>query len=161
MKNSFVIFLVFFLVAITSGYSQGKRENRMDGKREKQWDRVEDLKKIKMIEELNLPEDISVKFISRYSSFSKQTKEINKQRMNLVDELEFLLKNNNQAEITKRLDQLEEIEKKVSENKRSFIADVKQILSPEKVAKFIVFERNFQRELRDLLKDVQNKKRKD
>jgi hypothetical protein len=44
------------------------------------------------------------------------------------------------------------------EKRLSFISDLRDILTPQQVAQFIVFERTFNRDLRNIVRDTQKNK---
>jgi hypothetical protein len=152
-----VLFLsVFFTAAFSFIYSQDfgdERRKQPDG--ERRWDRIEEFKKLKMIEELNLSEDESVKFYTKYNTMTNQFKEIEKEKRKAIAELDKILNDPGKtAELEKKVDYIVGLEQKALGNRINFMSEVKKILSLEKVARYIIFERNFQRELENIVKDV-------
>ena len=57
------------------------------------------------------------------------------------------------AELEKKIEYIESLELKLLNNRVNFLSDIKKILSLEKVARYIIFERNFQRELQKTIRD--------
>jgi len=122
---------------------------------DRRWDRIEEFKKLKMIEELNLNEDESIKFFSKYKTLNEQFRETEKERRKAIKELEKLLDDPNKTtELSKKIDYIESLEQKMVTNRLSFMSDIKKIITLEKVARYVIFERNFQRELMDIVKDA-------
>jgi hypothetical protein len=163
MKNKTVlkIFLMFTFLVISLNLiiAQTDKEKKQRDEHKKRWDRIEELKKIKMLEELDLPEDIANKFIIRYTGYRTQMKEIEKERASLITGMESLLKSGgNQSEISKNIEAIGDVEQKMSNNRKTFTQDLKNIISIEKTAKFFIFERNFQKEFQNILQDFQKRK---
>ncbi len=149
-----ILFLFILITASTSLFSQnikGERKRPDPGKR---WDRIEEFKKLKMIEELNLNEEESVKFYSKYNQLISQFRDIEKEKRKSIDELDKIINDpNRSAELGKKVEYIESLEQKLLSNRINFISDIKHILSMEKVARYLVFERNFQRELQNIVRD--------
>jgi hypothetical protein len=143
-------------------FSQQNKERKEMRENQNRWDKIEELKKFKMLDVLNLSEDESFKFYSRYNTFRSQTREIEKERKKLLDEMEAIMSDKkNESELLKKLDELEKIDQRFSENRKNFFYDIKNILPLEKVVKYILFERSFQRELQNILRDVQRRQFRD
>ena len=152
-----ILFISILSIAVFSFvYSQGFRDDkRKQPEGDKRWDRIEEFKKLKMIEELNLNEDESIKFYSRYNNLTNSFRDIEKERRKSITELEKILNDPSKtAELEKKVEYIVSLEEKALGNRVSFMNDIKKILSLEKVARYIIFERNFQRELQEIVKDV-------
>jgi hypothetical protein len=82
-----------------------------------------------------------------------------KERMDLIDQLERQLQTKaGDKELQKSFDQLQQNNQKTFDERRRFEGDVKTMLTPEQMAKFYVFERNFERELREAMDDVRRER---
>jgi hypothetical protein len=118
------------------------------------WNRIEEFKKLKMIEELNLSEEESVKFFAKHNLMTNQYKEIEKQKNKCVTKLEKMLSEQaSDSDIKKEVDNFLSIEQKIFKNKSAFISDVEKIIGQKKVASYIIFENNFHKELQKIMRD--------
>ena len=80
----------------------------------------------------------------------------------IIDDLEKLVKQGEQGEaFQKDFDELLALGQKVADARIAFYNEVRGLLSPQQVAKFLVFERNFNRDLRDIIQDVQRERRRE
>jgi hypothetical protein len=148
----FLIIISFACFNISNAQETGKDEKEMH----KRWDRIEELKRLKMLEELNLSEEESAKFLTKYVNFRKQMKEIEKERSGLLNDLDGLMKSSaKEPDLLKKIEEIESIDQKMFNNRKGFIQGLRSIISIEKSAKYILFERNFQRELQSILRDAQ------
>jgi hypothetical protein len=151
MKKIFstLAFLCLISTTFTSvGYAQfGEGEPRNPKGREK----IEQLRKMKLIETLGLDEEKSVRFISRYSKHQEQVRALYLERGTLIDNLEEAVKDSRDSEYPKLIDGIFVIERKILDTRIDFIKNLSDILSKKQQAKFLVFERNFNRDLRDMI----------
>jgi predicted nuclease with TOPRIM domain len=124
------------------------------GMRENQRKRLEEFKKIKLIETLDLTEDESTRFFALYNEHQKKVWELQRERDKVLDQLERLTKDESKFQ-PKKFEELEQrlndLERELFRNRTEFHSSIKNVLSPYKVAKFYVFEREFMREINKLL----------
>lgn len=113
-----------------------------------------------MIEALKLDEETSVRFFAKYSKHEDVIREINKQRDDLTDQLQEMRKSNSDgAGMEKIFSDLTALDTKQSEERLRFLSDMKTVLSTQQIADFIVFERNFARNLRQLMQEMAQERR--
>ncbi len=141
---SFIVLL--FALSQTSAQSWGMREDQRK--------KLEEFKKIKLIEALDLSEDEAVRFFALYNEHQKRVRNIQKERNKVIDQIERLTKDESKFQ-QKKFEELEErlntFEQELFRNRVEFHTNIKNVLSPFKVARFYVFEREFMRELNKLL----------
>lgn len=119
-------------------------------------ERIEQLKKVRMMEELNLEEEVWIKFFARYNKHRDDVEELAKERMKAVRHLEELETGNApDAELGKAVTDILDIEKKISELRSRYYEDLKEILSQKQIAQYIVFEWKFYRNLRERLQEME------
>jgi hypothetical protein len=122
-------------------------------------ERLERFKKMRLIEVLNLKEDDAVRFTAKHTAHENAMHDLMKERMDLIDQLERQLQTKaGDKELQKSFDQLQQNNQKTFDERRRFEGDVKTMLTPEQMAKFYVFERNFERELREAMDDVRRER---
>ncbi|MGA9406937.1 MAG: hypothetical protein WBW71_07375 [Bacteroidota bacterium] len=126
------------------------------------YDRIESWKKVRMLESLQLNEDQSAKFITRYNKHAKAMHDFEKERNDLVDTLDEQSKSDvGNDEYDRSFNALLGIDKKISGERVHFLTELKAVLSDKQIAQYIVFERNFAKELRQAVRDVQRERMRD
>ncbi|MBU2444005.1 MAG: hypothetical protein KJ666_00325 [Bacteroidetes bacterium] len=145
-------YLITAILIFTAVSSIAQQRPQM---REHHRDRIEQLKKIKLIEVLNLNEDESIRFFSRYNEFHKQIREFQKSKEKIIDELHKIVKGGEKEFSDQKYDELmkkfSSIENEADKLKSQFFKSLEDILPKYKIAKLIVFEREFARELDELV----------
>ena len=122
--------------------------------------RVEQFKKLRMIEALKLDDNTSVRFFVKYSKHEDAIKEINKQRNDLIDQLQDMRKSNSDdAKMEKIFSDLTALDTKQADERLRFLDDVKAVLSPQQIADLIIFERNFARNIRQMMQEMARERR--
>jgi Spy/CpxP family protein refolding chaperone len=123
------------------------------------FERVDQLRKVRMIDELDLKEEQSVRFFARLSEFDKRRKELMKERHELLDKLEQMIKDNaDEKELEKMFPALVGMEQRMAEEKAKFFGGLSDVLSTQQRAKLLVFERAFEKELREAVRDTQRRR---
>jgi len=123
--------------------------------------RVEEFKKIRLMEVLNLNDEESIRFFNRYDKFQEELRGLERERNKIIDDVDSLVKQDGKAEAYgKDFDELIALGQKVADARAHFYNEIRGILTPQQVAKLIVFERDFGRELREIIQDVQRERRR-
>ncbi|MEN3037862.1 MAG: hypothetical protein ABDI07_01695 [Candidatus Kryptonium sp.] len=121
-------------------------------------ERVLEFKKVRLLEILKLDEHSSVKFLNRYTKFSKDIEVLELERERIVNDIEIKLRRGDKDGYDKSIQELIELEKKEYEMRLSFYKELKEVLSDQQIAQVIVFERNFRREFMDAVREIQRER---
>ncbi len=122
-------------------------------------ERLEKYKKMRLIEVLDLKEEEAVRFMAKYNTHENTVRDLMKERMDIVDQLEEALKaKGGDKDFQKLFGQLDENEQKMFNERRRFHNEIKSSLTTEQAAKFLVFDRNFNRELRGAMEDMRRER---
>ncbi len=116
--------------------------------------KIEELEKIKLIESLQMNEETTLRFFSRWDQFKNNQHKLVKSSNEILDKLDREVSTNkekNNPEINKMIDLYFGIEKQLQKNKRDFIYSLKDILDQNQIAKLLVFEKKFKDEIRNVL----------
>ncbi|MBI5324762.1 MAG: hypothetical protein HZB41_05735 [Ignavibacteriae bacterium] len=115
-------------------------------------ERIAMMKKMKLLEILNLDEQNSEKFLIKYTIYEKK---VDEQRMAVdavADELgEAIKKDASKDEIANLTDKLINSQSKLNEVYLEKLRAFKTVLEPKEYAKFLVFESKFMKELQKIL----------
>ena len=122
-------------------------------------EKVDQLRKVRMIDELDLKEEQSVRFFARLNEFDKKRKELMKAKHEALDNLERLVKENaDEKELEKSFPAIVAFDQQMAVEKSRFCSGLSDILSVSQRAKLLTFERNFERELREAVRETQKRR---
>lgn len=153
--------MVFLLVTMVFTVSAFAQPGRMMGEGGRGMERLEKYKKFRMIEALDLTEEAAVRFMAQYNTHKDNMRAYMKERMEIIDRLEqSLTSKDGSKEFENLFSLLEENEQKMFNERKRFHEEVKKTLSPEQAAKYFVFDRNFNRELRNVMEDMRRERRR-
>ncbi len=123
-------------------------------------ERVEQFKKIRMMEVLKLDEEVSIRFFARYNKQQEEMRGVAMKRDSLLEQLEMYRKRNtSDAEYEKVFKSLSALGPDVMKIREKFLTELKDILTTKQIAEYLVFERRFYENLRDVMRDIQRERR--
>jgi len=123
------------------------------------WERIEQLRKVRLIELLDMKEEQSVRFFTRLKEHDGIRHQLMQQRDQALDRIEQLLKSNAAPEeYAPVFQEVNTIDGKMLTERGKFFDGLSDILSVEQRAKFLVFERKFERELREAFREAQRRR---
>ncbi len=156
MKKLIVLIFVFF----SAGMAQAQPPNGPPPLGGRSMERVERFKKMRLVEMLDLKEDQSVRFFARLNDFENTRRELNRQKDETLDKIERLIRNKaDQKEYEKVFDEVEVVNRKIGEEKLRFFNSLTDLLTIEQRAKLMLFERRFENELREAMKEAHERRR--
>lgn len=125
-------------------------------------ERLEEYKKMKMIEALDLKEEVAVRFYAKYNEHEKAMQSIGGEMMGTVDEIEKLVNSNGpDGEFEKAFKRLHELERKRDEERQRFLEDLHKVLTVQQIGKLVVFERKFGQHLQEAIRDIRKERFRD
>jgi hypothetical protein len=117
-------------------------------------ERVEQFKKIRLMEVLNLDEQSSIKFFARYNKYQELLRDLRKQQVQALGRVQQLRKSNAaDAEYGKMVDELLSVEGQINDAKSKYVEELKPVLTSKQLVEYLVFEARFQQNLRELARD--------
>lgn len=120
--------------------------------------RFEELENIKLLEILDLDEDMAIKFFARRNKSRDTVHEIMKEKDELLKKIESSLKNNETSNYKKLYQSLLDNEVKMHKERRRFLTSLDDILTTEQIVKVMLFEHKFREDVKDLLIERGRKK---
>ena len=118
-------------------------------------ERIERLRKVRLIEMLDLKEDQSVRFFARMNDHDKARRDLKRQKGEVLDRIERLVRNHaDDQEFEKEYPEVRAIDARIAEENWNFFDSLKDILTPEQRGKFLLFERHFEVELREAMREA-------
>jgi len=149
MKKIFLP-VIIVLILFSSSYSQQRMRQGQD---QRPIQRIEQWERFKLIDALSLNEETAIRFFARRHENQKKMKEILDQRDDAIRELEDEIRNGNQndAAYKDKLNVLLSLENNISKERENFLRSLSDLLSPMQIAKLVVFESRFRKEVRESL----------
>lgn len=124
------------------------------------FERVERFKKMRMVEMLELNEEQSVRFFARHTEMENTRRALEKQRDEVLDKIERLIRNKADAkEYEKLFSEVESLNRQIGEERQKFFNGLGDLLTVEQQAKLLLFERRFEKELREAIRESQQRRR--
>jgi hypothetical protein len=122
--------------------------------------RVQQFKKLRMIEALKLDDETSTHFFTKYNKHEEIVRDINKQRDGFLDELQGMRKTSaSDAEMEKVIAHLSALDAKQLDERTRFATDLKTVLTTSQIADLLLFERNFARNVRQMMQEMARERR--
>ncbi|MEO0190474.1 MAG: hypothetical protein ABIL70_07640 [candidate division WOR-3 bacterium] len=119
---------------------------------------IEKVRIYKLTEALDLTTEQATRFFPKLKEMRKSEQEFQKERIKLVKELKALIEANAQeSEIIKILNRYSEIHKKRMIDHARELEGLKEVLTPLQQAKFLIFQEEFEREIRNLIREVRKR----
>ncbi len=139
LKKFFALILV---LGLTFGYAYAQKPPL------KAMERIQSLKKIKLLEILELNEADADKFLVKFNEYEKNVMDKYKKLEDASDELIKAIDNNDYKNIDKLNENYLIANKELNQAVQDKFENVKKLLPKEKYAKYLAFERRFQNEVR-------------
>jgi hypothetical protein len=122
-------------------------------------ERIEHFKKVRLIEILDMKEEQSVRFFSRMNEHDNVKRALMKEKMDILDRIERLVRNHaDAAEFEKLFPEVAAANARIAQEDVKFFNGLVDILTAEQRGKFLLFERHFERELREAMRDIQRRR---
>jgi hypothetical protein len=123
-------------------------------------ERVEQFKKIRLMELLNLNDESALKFFARYNKYQELLRDLRKQLVQAFGRIQALRKSQAaDAEYDKVVSDLLTVESQFEEAKTKYVGELKDVLTSKQLAEYLAFEFRFQQNLRELARDAQQLRR--
>lgn len=138
-----VLIAVFFAFSSTNTFAQRNIKAK---------ERIEQVKKVKLLEVLELDEKAADKFLAKYTAWENKIKDKREANETLAQELELAIKKKaDKAEIAKLsakfMENMNEFHKMMIDRNN----DIKTILDEVQFAKFLIFEESFFRDIQKVM----------
>jgi hypothetical protein len=151
--RSVPLFLILLFTIILLAAQGSPAQQRMRMERPNKVDRVERLKQMKLMEDLQLGEEESVRFMSKRKAHEEQMRGLEEERGKILDDLAISLEDKaGDDKLRASCDRVLEVDRKMFEERKRYQDEMRKFLSVPKYAKLLLFERDFQSQVRDAMK---------
>jgi hypothetical protein len=142
--------LTLILILSSNLFSQDQPPMRGPGA-----ERIEQFKKVRLLEVLKMDEETSIRFFVRYNKYQEALHAIQKDHNTLIDHIQELSNSDaNNLEIERTMKEIGTCEEKIAETRSKFLESLKDVISLKQIAEYMVFERNFNKNLREIMRDI-------
>ncbi len=149
----------FLLIALLLLTVPAMAQQVPEGPPPRSFERIERLRKVRLIEMLEMGEDQSVRFFARMNEHEKNKRDLHQERMAVLDRLERLVRNpSEEGEYDQLFAQIEDIDARIAAERKRFFEGLRDLLSNEQRAKLLLFDRRFDIELREAMREVQRRR---
>ncbi|MDI6802496.1 MAG: hypothetical protein QME58_01455 [Bacteroidota bacterium] len=155
-----VVFLFVFQTFLFAQPGSEKWQGKMGP------ERIERFKKMRLIEALNLSEETAIRFNAKYNSHENRVREIRESSETIQGKLADLLRlyeergkqrkfsEKETKELQNLIDQIEANRNEINIEEQRYSKELRELFAPEQIAKYYLFQQNFEQELREALKQM-------
>jgi glutaredoxin 2 len=152
MRRITIIFIIFLGLSLTAQNDSARKHRNFDK-------RFGELEKVKLLEILELDEETAVKFFTRKKQSQEQFKKHLDESKIIYDDLEKAIDDgSDKIKLNSLIQKIMEKDALMMKDKNKFIKSLDDILTPEQIAKVVLFDRKFKKDIRDLLLEHGRKK---
>jgi hypothetical protein len=117
--------------------------------------RLEKFRKMRLVEALNLNEDEAVRFTAKHNAHEAIVQKLMDERNTALDDIDTAVKDKKPGkDLRDASDRILDIDKKIFDERRRFQEEMRGMFTPEQFARFLVFERNFGRQVRNAIEEM-------
>jgi Spy/CpxP family protein refolding chaperone len=151
-----IILLVSALILLNFQTAFSLKEKEKENVRKQ----ISSVKAWKLTEELNLSEEQAQSLFPAQKAYEDRKEQLRKKREAVEKELDDLLEaeEKNDERIKEKMTQLKNVDEQSRSNEDQFRAKISKILSVEQQAKYELFEKNFEKELRQMITEIKREK---
>ncbi|MBE0645097.1 MAG: hypothetical protein IH600_13520 [Bacteroidetes bacterium] len=118
-------------------------------------ERLEQLRRIKMIDALDLNEEQALRLSVREKEFREGERALLEKRKGIIKGLHGLIEEKaDDSALRNQLVHLDEIDAQIAHEKHTFLLSLNDFLSMQQIAKIVLFEQHFRQEVRRLLENA-------
>ncbi len=138
------------LILVHHPGDQGQVRDREDSQIRKQ---LEQIKIWQMTKEMNLPTEKAERFFPLYNQYNDEMRSITTERRQAINSLDSAVdRHAGDSVIKDRVKHVISLDNRLASTHVSFIKSLGNILSPTEIAKYMVFEQRFDREIRQRIR---------
>lgn len=155
MKGKIIKFLLFFLLIYGLAHPQPPLP------RERVREQIETIRMWKLTAALNLSQEQSMRFFPLFNQWESKQRQLGRERDRLLEELKAVLKREKpkEKEIRDLLIKLEENQTEREKGQKDFWVQASEILTIRQRAEYLIFQRDFERRIREIVKDIRDHRR--
>ena len=124
-------------------------------------ERLEKFRRMRLIEVLDLNESDAVRFFAKQTVHEDTMRSLMQQRNKILDDIQAVLKDTHDAkELEAKSDDVLAIDRRLVAERERYQRELRGFLTPQQFARYLVFERNFGREVREAIEEMHQDRRR-
>lgn len=143
LKRNLLLFFIL-LLPVSAMFAQPRMEKKALKK-------IDQLEKVKLLEILDMDEESSIKFFVRRKEFKERQRKIQDAVDSLHQSLHQKLESEAKADYKALVNEIIQKEDELMRSRIEYIRNQADILNDQQIAKLIIFEKEFRKEIQDLL----------
>lgn len=152
--RTYLLNAILLLLTAATSLGQPMREPG-----DRPYERVEQWKKIRMIEMLDLTEEQSIRFFARLNEHEGQKKELMKRKGEALDRVDRLVRiEASDEEFAEVFGEIHNVNTSLVQLENDFFVNLQDILTTEQRGKLLLFERHFERQLRNAVRELSRRR---
>lgn len=160
MSKLLGIIVLLFLAAAVQDDATAQRRRLDDRGGPPGPERLNKFRKMRLVEVLKLNEEDAVRFFAKQSSHEDAQRAFMKSRNDALDNIEGMVKEGkDMGDMQKMADQVLAVDQKIFGERQRYQEEMRKFLTPEQFGKFLLFERNFGRQVKDALDEMREERR--
>ena len=154
MRGRILKFFLFLFLISGLAYTQPLPRKRVR-------EQIETIRMWKLTEALNLSQEQSMRFFPLFNQWERERHQLDLERNRFLDELKLVLKRERpkEKEIRTLLERLEENRVRRGEGQKDFWLQASKILTLRQRAEYLIFQRDFERRIREIIKGIRERQR--
>lgn len=145
-----IIVSILILIGLTASSAEIRAQRRGDGLGQK----VREVRKEKIMQELALTEKQKPAFIKIYDSMIENDRKLHQTKKQLMKKLLLISEIGEDVsddKIKSNIRELQAVEQQIISGRQKAVAELEKILTAQQLARFIVFEEHFQRRMQEMM----------
>lgn len=136
---------------------EGRGHGRGDFEQRRKY--LEQLRLLKLLEMLNLTEEQETQFVASFRSLRRDLRALERERAGVLMELSAAVDKEQvtSATVDQSTGKLKELDMRRRERGQQFLTDMKKVLSPEQLGRFVLFQERFELELLERVREFRGR----
>jgi hypothetical protein len=148
------------LTIIMAAVAPAQRRGMEPGPGMRDQGRLEKFRMMRLIEVLKLSEEDAVRFYAKNSAHEDKVRELMKSRNSMLDDIEKMARDKKgPGELQSETDKILAVDQQIFAERVRYQGEIRKMLTPDKFALFLVYERNFGRRVRNAMEDMRRERR--
>lgn len=155
MKSLYHVVWLFTILIAFSFPATAQHHRQSD---ERQTGKIEKFKTMRLIEVLKLNEEEAARFTAKQRVHDDSMSSLIKDRNTKIDTLDDIIRGKGKTEdLDGQTQAVMAIDQKIYSERQRYYGELQKLFTPEQFAKFMIFDRNFNRRIRDAMDEMRIK----
>lgn len=152
MKKTLFILLIFLMAGMKDIWSQGPKDMP---------EKIREIRKNRLLEELRLKDPQKTSFIQLYDDYLNRRRELNRAKREIFRRLALMTELGSdvpEEKVKSAILEFEKNEQQIRATQDKMMKDIQTLMTPVQIARFVVFEEQFEHRMREIMFRFRDKK---